>query len=58
MSKDQKKCRLKNLKMKILKALAFPTVFYRMNFDIAREARLSLIQYSMQKLINVYGEEI
>ena len=44
------------MKRKILKILAFPTVFYRMYFDIAREARLSIIQYSMQKLINYYKD--
>lgn len=46
------------LKRKILKILAFPIVFYRINFDIAREARLLIIQYSTQKLINPDGKEM
>lgn len=40
------------MKRIILKTIAFFVVFFRMNFDIGREARLSVIQYSMQELIN------
>ena len=40
------------MKRKILKLIARITVFYIMNFDIARETRLAIIQYSMQELTN------
>jgi len=42
------------MKRKILKFIARFTVFFR--FTIARECRVSVIQYRMQKLTNVYSE--
>ena len=40
---------------KILKIIASITVFFRMHdFCNSREARLSIIEYSMQKLDNPY----
>jgi len=42
---------MKKIKRKILKAIAFFTVNIRF-YSIAREARLALIEYKRQKLIN------
>lgn len=42
------------MKRKVLKFIAIFTVFFR--FTIARECRISVIQYRMQELRNVYSE--
>jgi len=44
------------MKRKILKIIAFINVYIIGHFDLAREARLSIIAYSMQKLTNPYTE--
>ena len=41
------------MKRKLLKLLAYPTVFYRYNLNYHyRKARLSIIEYKNQKLTN------
>ncbi len=44
---------MKSISKKILKTIARISVFFRMK-SLSREARLSVIQYSMQKLENPF----
>lgn len=41
------------MKKRLIKIVATITVFIRIN-SLSREARLSIIQYSMQELLNPY----
>lgn len=38
------------MKKKVIKIIARIRFWYRWNFDLARDARLAIIQYSMQEL--------